>query len=111
MTKKLIEGQDYFLHFVRLANKANPAIAVLNDDGTVDIYLNTLFDEFACADALPHEFIHIAEDHLYMDLPVSSLESAAERRKCDVKITSFGAVVAVKNMERRNSETNIYGNS
>lgn len=89
----LIEGSDYFLHFVKLANKANPAMVVENQDGTYDVYLNTLYDSLALRDSLPHEFIHIADDHLFINLPIETIESQADARAEAVIFTAFGVKV------------------
>ena len=91
MTKRLVENCDYFLHFVRFANKANPALAVENSDGTVDIYLNTLYDIFSLRSAFPHEIIHIAEDHFYLDLPINTIERQADQPTIIIPV--YGACV------------------
>ena len=48
----VIEGADYFVYRIPFANRANPAMTVVNDDGTFDIYLNTLFDDARLAAAM-----------------------------------------------------------
>lgn len=79
MRKRLIEGCDYFVHFVRFANKANPAMAYLNDDGTYDVYLNTLYDDIFLAKSFRHELIHIAEDHIFIEgIPIETIEDRAD---------------------------------
>lgn len=79
MTKRLVENCDYNLHFVKFANKANPALAVENEDGTFDIYLNTLYDTISLQSAIPHELVHITADHFQSDLPVDTLERQADQ--------------------------------
>lgn len=96
MAKTLIEGSDYFLHFLKFANRANPAVCVENPDGTFDIYCNTLYDEFALRTSLQHEFVHIAGDHLFLDLPVQCIENAADSNANRVRIIDCGAVVSLK---------------
>lgn len=90
MVRTLIEGSDYFVHLVRFANTANPAAAVLNDDGTYDIYLNTLFP---CWDeAMPHELIHVAEDHHLICVAIKDCEERADHGKMRVKCAEPGVV-------------------
>ena len=74
----VIEGADYFVYRIPFANRANPAMTFVNDDGTFDIYLNTLFDDARLARELRHELIHIEHDHFYSNAPIESLEREAK---------------------------------
>ena len=75
---ELIEGVDYHLYYVEFANRANPALSVLNDDGTADIYLNTLYDEERLRQELEHELRHLKDQHFHVDLSVERAERQAE---------------------------------
>lgn len=41
--RRLVEGVDYFLRFVRFPNRGNTGAVIPNDDGTYDIYVNTQY--------------------------------------------------------------------
>lgn len=75
---KLIEGVDYFCHFVKFANRANPALTVVNPDGTYDIYFNTLYETERLREELPHELRHIQERHFDVDISVERAERQAD---------------------------------
>lgn len=74
----MIEGIDYYVHRVRFPNKANPAMSFPNDDGTFDIYLNTLYDDERLKKELEHELRHIQGEHFYVDIPIERAEAQAE---------------------------------
>ena len=46
------------------------AVVLPNDDGTFDIYLNSILPEELQRSALEHELKHIRKDHFYNDDPV-----------------------------------------
>lgn len=73
----LIKGSDYFIHRLPFANRANGAAIVPNDDGTFDIYLNTLCDDGRLKRELRHELAHLSLDHFYSDEDISSIELEA----------------------------------
>ena len=75
---KLIEGVDYFCHFVKFANRANPALTVVNPDGTYDVYFNTLYETERLREELPHELRHILERHFDVDISVERAERQAD---------------------------------
>ena len=54
---------DYFVRRVAFPNMSAKACVLPNDDGSFDIYLNTLWPEAVQQDALEHELRHINKDH------------------------------------------------
>lgn len=74
----MLEGADYFIHCFPFDNLANSAMTVMNDDGTFDIYLNTLLDDSRLALALRHELWHIEHDDFYSEAPIDDIESFAK---------------------------------
>lgn len=74
----MVEGSDYFVYRVPFANRANPAMAVVNDDGTFDIYLNSLVDDDKLKTALRHELEHLEQNHFYDDSAISEIERQAK---------------------------------
>lgn len=77
----LIEGQDYYVHWVRFPNRANPAMVWENDDGTYDVYVNLLYqmEDDKIQDGFAHEMQHIAQGHFEaLEMSVSEIERQAE---------------------------------
>ena len=81
---RLIEGVDYFCHFVKFANRANPAMTIENPDGTHDIYFNMLYDMEQLRAELDHELRHILDKHFELDVPVQLAELQAEGGALDI---------------------------
>lgn len=77
----MIEGVDYFLKWVRFPNLANPALTVVNDDGTFDVYLNTLYSREYLLNALNHELMHLKAEHFYVNVPARTAEKQANTGK------------------------------
>ena len=75
---ELIEGVDYHLYYLDFANRANPALSVLNDDGTADVYLNTLYDRERLRQELEHELRHLREQHFHVDISLDRAERQAD---------------------------------
>lgn len=48
------------------------------DDGTFDVFINSLMSQEKKRDALRHEIKHISGDHFYSDDSVSDLEKEAD---------------------------------
>ena len=68
---------EYFVRYIKLPAKVEGA-TVPNDDGTFDIYINSIFCEEKRAEILEHELRHIRKDHFYNDiLPVCGMEKEA----------------------------------
>ena len=80
----MTEGIDYFVHFAKLATRANPSVVLPNDDGTFDIYINTLFPEDTWEAALRHELRHLKDEHFYIDIPIAAAERQAEGEAVNV---------------------------
>lgn len=81
---RLIEGVDYFCHFVKFANRANPAMTIENQDGTFDVYFNLLYDIETLRKELDHELRHILDKHFELDVSVQLAELQAEGGKLDI---------------------------
>lgn len=78
--KRLLEGVDYFLRFVRFPNRANAGAVIPNDDGTYDIYINTQWwpDEGWVRAVLMHEINHIILGHFdVLDKAIGEIEKEA----------------------------------
>lgn len=75
---RLIEGSDYFLHYAQFPNRANPSAVFPNDDGTYDIYLNTLYSMGELQIWLEHELRHLTKNHLYSNQPIRAIEIQAD---------------------------------
>ena len=76
----LIEGVDYFVRFARFPNRANRGAVIPNDDGTYDIYINSLYypDEAWVRRVLRHEIRHILLGHFErLDQGIERLEREA----------------------------------
>lgn len=74
----MTEGIDYFVRYVQFPNRANDGCTVVNDDGTFDIYLNTLYTKEHLKNKLQHELNHLKHEHFYRDdLSIELIESQA----------------------------------
>lgn len=69
---------DYYVRRVKFPNRSCPALVVPNDDGSFDIYINTLFPPDKQAEALEHELRHLKKDHFYKEEPISKQEAEAD---------------------------------
>ncbi len=68
---------QYFVRYARLPLSIE-GVALPNDDGSFDIYINSLLPEDRQADRLQHEIRHIQADHFYKDsCPVARIEAEA----------------------------------
>ena len=71
---------DYFVRLVELPRTVN-GVTLPNDDGTFDIYLNSLLTEDEQRTALEHEIEHIIQDHFYNDVkPIRQIEAEADKK-------------------------------
>lgn len=69
---------EYFVRCVKLPPRIEGA-TVPNDDGTFDIYINSVFNEKKRSEILAHELRHIEGGHFYNDvLPVREIERLAD---------------------------------
>ncbi|MCD8117181.1 MAG: ImmA/IrrE family metallo-endopeptidase, partial [Oscillospiraceae bacterium] len=69
---------EYYIRRLPFPNRSVKAATFPNDDGTFDIYLNTLFSESEQQSALAHELRHIRLDHFYSDAPIAQKEAEAD---------------------------------
>ena len=74
---------DYFVRLVELPRTVN-GVTLPNDDGTFDIYLNSLLTEDEQKTALEHEIEHIIQDHFYNDVkPLRQIEAEADKKPAE----------------------------
>ena len=91
---------DYFVRLVELPRTVN-GVTLPNDDGTFDIYLNSLLTEDEQRTALEHEIEHIIQDHFYNDVkPLRQIEAEADKKPVveqqKKKIMCFTSLDAIK---------------
>lgn len=90
---------DYFVRLVELPRTVN-GVTLPNDDGTFDIYLNSLLTEDEQKTALEHEIEHIIQDHFYNDVkPIRQIEAEADKKPAappQKKIMCFTSLDALK---------------
>ena len=91
---------DYFVRLVELPRTVN-GVTLPNDDGTFDIYLNSLLTEDEQKTALEHEIEHIIQDHFYNDVkPLRQIEAEADKKPVveqqKKKIMCFTSLDALK---------------
>ena len=64
---KYILGIDYFLFFLDFPHMGVPGAVALNTDGTVNIYINTLYSTEIQSKTVKHELRHLAREHFSCD--------------------------------------------
>lgn len=69
---------EYYIRRLPFPNRSVRAATFPNDDGTFDIYINTLLSESEQQRALEHELRHIRLGHFYSDAPLSEKEAEAD---------------------------------
>lgn len=69
---------EYYIRRVPFPNRSVRAATFPNDDGSFDIYLNTLLTEAEQQRALEHELRHIRLGHFYSDKPLAEKEAEAD---------------------------------
>lgn len=69
---------DYYIRRLEFPNRSAKAATFPNDDGTFDIYLNTLYPEGELRAALEHELRHIELGHFYSDKSILQKEREAD---------------------------------
>lgn len=69
---------EYFIRRLAFPNTAVKAATFPNDDGTYDIYVNTLLSEAEQERALEHELRHIRLGHFHSDAPIVQKEAEAD---------------------------------
>ena len=76
---KYYRDVDYFLYFEDFPHMGIPGVTALNSDGTVNIYINTLYTPAIQARTVKHELRHMALNHFSSDwLTIQEKESEAE---------------------------------
>lgn len=69
---------EYYVRLVELPPTVE-GVTIPNDDGTFEIYLNSLLCETRRAECLEHEIRHIKKDHFYNDIqPIEEIECEAD---------------------------------
>lgn len=71
---------DYFIRRLDFPNRSVKAATFPNDDGTFDIYVNTLYPPAVQEAALRHELEHIRLGHFYSEAPILQKEAEADGR-------------------------------
>lgn len=69
---------DYYIRRLPFPNRSVRAATFPNDDGTFDIYLNTLYPAASQEEALRHELAHIRLGHFYSQKPIAQKEAEAD---------------------------------
>ena len=73
---------EYFVRLLDLPPSVE-GVTVPNDDGTFDIYINSLLSEERQREKLAHELEHIRKDHFYNDIKtVREVEAEAKGCRC-----------------------------
>lgn len=71
---------DYFIYFEEFPHMGVLGMIVGNIDGTVNIYINTLYNRERQTETIRHELRHMAKEHLYNDiLSIEEKEMDADR--------------------------------
>lgn len=72
-------GVDYFLYFEDFPHMGIPGVIASNSDGTVNIYINTLYAVEIQKRAIKHELRHFVKNHFYCDwMSISEKELDAD---------------------------------
>ena len=79
---------DYNVFELPFPNRSTPAMVFLNEDGSFDIYLNTLFPPSRRKAALEHELRHIKAEHFYAEVPIAQAERQAEGESVNIVLHS-----------------------
>ena len=71
----MIEGADYFVRVIDFPKGVNRVgFVLLNSDGTYSVYLNARASVHAQKKAMRHECNHMANDDMYGDKSILSIE-------------------------------------
>ena len=72
----MIEGADYFVRVIDFPKDVNRVgFVLLNSDGTYSVYLNARASAYAQKKAMRHEYRHMANDDLYGDKDIRTIEN------------------------------------
>lgn len=69
---------EYYVRRLDFPNRSVKAATFPNDDGTFDIYLNTLYPPSVQEEALRHELRHIQLGHFYSEKSIRQKEAEAD---------------------------------
>lgn len=72
--------EDIHVRCLDFPNRSVKAATFPNDDGSFDVYVNTLYPEAVQRRALEHELEHIRRGHFYSDAPIAQKEAEADGR-------------------------------
>lgn len=75
---------DYNVYELDFPNRSTAAMVFVNDDGSFDVYLNTLLPEERRRRALEHELRHIEKEHFYAELPLELAERQADGESVNI---------------------------
>lgn len=70
--------EEIFVRYLDFPNRSVKAATFPNDDGSFDIYVNTLYPESIQHQALEHELEHIRRGHFYSEAPIEQKEAEAD---------------------------------
>lgn len=68
---------DYYVRLVELPRTVE-GVSIPNDDGSFDIYINSLLSPLRRQEVLEHELGHIRREHFYLDMSLGLMERQAE---------------------------------
>jgi Zn-dependent peptidase ImmA (M78 family) len=72
----LIENVDYFVRLINFPKGVNRiGFVLLNEDGTYSVYINARASEAQKRKAMRHEYAHMANDDLYGDKDIRTIEN------------------------------------
>ena len=75
----MIEGADYFVRLVDFPlGVGTNGMVLLNDDGTYSVYLNARASADIQKKAMRHEYDHMANDDMYGDKDIRSIEGVLQ---------------------------------
>lgn len=74
---------DYYVRLVPLP-LAVEGVSVPNDDGSYDIYINSLLPPSRRDETLEHELRHLKREHFQLDMSVSQMERQADGEHVNV---------------------------
>lgn len=87
---------DYYLYFEEFPKMGVYGVACANTNGTVNIYINTLYSEEIQFKTIKHELAHMAKGHIWDDI---KLITQKELEASDNSDCSFGDVFAYVDYE------------
>ena len=64
---KYYRDVDYYLYFLDFPSMGIPGAIFANTNGTVNIYINTLYREEVQQRTIKHELRHLVKNHFYID--------------------------------------------